>query len=383
MRDDGHSAPPRSARGSGRAPFLFASLVAALLLLTISSPAGGVVGKQKARGASHLIFGIYPGGSAGTVRSGGLATPDDLARQLAALDQLRAPGLPFVLHLYAAYSGPGSRSAADQVGLEVAQYTAEGFRIELVVTYRPGDNNPAKDVPGYVEFVRNAVKSFGASPRFVALQVANEVNIRDAPDAADGYYAGAEDALIRGVIAAKAEARENGFGRLAVGFNWAYSLERAERSFWQRLGRGGAAFRRSLDWVGVDVFPGTWGPRSAGRNLPAATTNTMRHALATLRNTFMRLARISWSVPLHVSENGFPTGPRRTEAMQSAVMRAAITAVNAYRATYHVTDYRWFDLRDADSSSTNFENRYGLLSDNYAPKAAFSVYRRLIATLGS
>jgi hypothetical protein len=381
--DDGQSAPPRSARGFGRAPFLLASLVAGVLLLIVADPAGGGVVDQRARAAPHLIFGIYPGGSAGTVRGGVRATPDDLARQVAALDQLRAPGRPFVLHLYAAYSGPGSRSAAEQVGSEIGQYTAAGFEIELVVTYRPADGNPARDVPGYVAFVRDAVRTLGSTPRFVALQVTNEANIRTAPEAADGYYAGAGNALIRGVIAAKAEARRNGLDRLAVGFNWAYSLDRVERSFWRRLGRGGRAFRRALDWVGIDVFPETWGPRSSGRDLPSATTKTMRQALATLRNRYMGLAHIPPGVALHVSENGFPTGPRRTEATQSAVMQAAVTAVNAYRATYHITDYRWFDLRDADSSSASFENRYGLLNDDYTPKAAFNVYRRLIATLGS
>jgi hypothetical protein len=380
--DVGQPAPPRSARGLWRAPFLLATLVG-VLLLGVAGPAGGTRVARQTGTAPRLIFGIYPGGSAGTVHGGGRAAPDDRARQLAALDRLRAPGRPFVLHLYAAYSGAGSRSAADQVGSEIGQYTAAGFRIELVVTYRPADGNPARDVPGYVAFVRDAVRAFGSNPRFVSVQVTNEANIGAAPDAADGSYAGASDALIRGVIAAKAQARRNGAGGPAVGFNWAYSLDRAEPGFWRRLGRGGAAFRRALDWVGIDVFPGTWGPRASGPDVPTATKKTMRQALATLRNRFMKLARIPTDVSLHVSENGFPTGPHRTEATQSAVVQAAVEAVNAARATYHVTDYRWFDLRDADSSSTSFENRYGLLKDDYTPKAAFNVYRGLVARLGS
>lgn len=328
--DVGEPAPPRSVREFGRAPFLLASLVA--LLVVGAGPAGGGVDRQ-ARTAPHLTFGIYPGGSAGTVNGGGRASPDDPGRQLAALERLRAPGRPFVLHLYAAYSGPGSASAAEQVGSEVGAYTAAGFEIELVATYRPADRAPARDVPGYVAFVRDAVRALGPNPRFVSLQVTNEVNVRAAPDAADGSYAGAVDALIRGVIAAKAEAHRHGLGRLAVGFNWAYSLDRAEPGFWQQLGRGGPAFRRALDWVGIDVYPGTWGPRSAGRDLPSATTKTMRRALATLRNRFMRLAHIPPGTALHVSENGFPTGPRRTEAMQSAVLKAAVAAVDTQRAT--------------------------------------------------
>ena len=85
----------------------------------------------------------------------------------------------------------------------------------------------------------------------------NEANVRNAPNAADGAYPGAADALIQGVIAAKSEARRRGFSQVAIGFNWAYASGPAETAFWRRLGRsGGALFRRSVDWVGLDVYPG-------------------------------------------------------------------------------------------------------------------------------
>jgi hypothetical protein len=60
-----------------------------------------------------------------------------------------------------------------------------------------------------------------------------------------------------------------------------------------------------------------------------------------------------------------------------------VTAVSAVRSRLGVTDFRWFDLRDADSSSTSFESQYGLLRDNYSPKPAFAVYRELVARLSS
>ena len=62
-------------------------------------------------------------------------------------------------------------------------------------------------------------------------------------------------------------------------------------------------------------------------------------------------------------------------------MRAAVTAVYRARVTYNVTGYRWFDLRDADSSSPSFESQYGLMRDDYTPKPAFAVYRKLVAEL--
>jgi hypothetical protein len=332
--------------------------------------------------AAPLTFGIYPGGGAGTVGPSGPTAPEDPAKRLVALQQLRAPGRPFVLHIYASYSGPGSSSPAAQVGQDIAQYTAAGFEVELVLTYRPTDGNPSSDVPGFADFARSAVRSFGSNPRFVALQVTNEANVGGAPNAADGYYPGAQDALIQGVIAAKAEARKHGFAQAAVGFNWAYSLDPGETAFWRRLDGGGAAFRGSLDWVGLDVYPGTWGPKLGG-DLTAATTKTMLDSLKAIRGRFMPMAGLSSSVPLHVSENGYPTGPGRTQAMQATVMQAAVSTVNTNRSTYHITDFRWFDLRDADSSATSFESQYGLMHDDYTPKAAFAVYRNLVRALGA
>jgi beta-glucosidase/6-phospho-beta-glucosidase/beta-galactosidase len=65
--------------------------------------------------------------------------------------------------------------------------------------------------------------------------------------------------------------------------------------------------------------------------------------------------------------------------MQVTVMRAGVEAVYRARSEYNVTGYRWFDLRDADSSSSSFESQYGLMYDDYSPKPAFAVYRQLIA----
>jgi hypothetical protein len=334
--------------------------------------------------AVPLVFGAYPGGGAGTVGPAGRTAPEDPSKRLAAIRKLRAPGRPFVLHIYASFSGAASLSPADQIGRDIAEYTAAGFRVELVLTYRPAAGDPARDVPAFMEFTRDAVQAFGPNPRFVGLQVTNEANVRNAPNAADGAYPGAADALIQGVIAAKSEARRRGFSQVAIGFNWAYASGPAETAFWRRLGRsGGALFRRSVDWVGLDVYPGTWGPRIAGSDLKTTTAKTMLASLGALRHRYMPLAGLPASVPVHVSENGYPTGARRTEAMQVNVMRASIAVVNANRSRYHVTDYRWFDLRDADSSSSSFESQYGLMRDDYTPKAGFAVYRGLVAALGA
>lgn len=326
---------------------------------------------------SPLVFGIYPGGAAGTVNAASHPKAEDPGKRLAALEQLRPPGRPFVVHLYAAFTGAGGWSAAQQVGEEISQYSAAGLQTELVLTYRPADGGSPSSVQDYMAFVRQAVDAFGPDRNFVSLQVTNEANLAGAPNASDGYYRGASDALVSGVVAAKRAVVAGGFTQVKVGFNWAYDTGSAQAGFWHYLSTRAAELAPALDWVGLDVYPGTWGP-SIGPVLAIGTTATMTEALSLLRH-HMSSAGIPASMPLHISENGYPTGPGRTEAMQVTAMRAAIAAVVAARSVFHVSDYRWFDLRDADSSSDSFENAYGLMTDSYTPKAAFSAYRDLVA----
>lgn len=328
-----------------------------------------------------LIFGIYPGGAAGTVGPGAAVKPEDPLKRLTALQQLRSTNGPLLVRLYAAYSGRGGPSAAQLVGREVTAYTRAGFDVELALTYRPRSGGSRADVAGFVRFAEDTVRSLGPNHRFTSLQVTNEANVGGAPNVADGYYAGARDALIGGVLAAKREIHRLRFPRVKVGFNWAYVTEKSEREFWSYLGRhGGRAFRAALDWVGFDVYPGTWGPPLGKGGLGAGTTRFIEQALGSLRPN-LELARIPVNIPLHVSESGYPTGPGRTEAMQAESMRASIEALDAARRTHNITAYTWFDLRDANSASQSFQDRYGILHDDYSPKAAFALYRSLIAKL--
>jgi hypothetical protein len=340
--------------------------------------------EPKSPTAPPLVFGVYPGGAAGTIGPSGPVAPENPTLRLAALEQLRPPGRPFVLHLYASYTGASGWSAAQQVGQEISQYGDAGFQTELVVCYRPAGGGSPADVSGFVEFVREAIQALGPVPGFVSLQVTNEANQGGSPNTSDGYYAGAKDALVDGVIAAKGEIRKDGFGQVKVGFNWAYATDGGERAFWRYLGRrGGRRFVDDLDWVGLDAYPGTWGPALGGPGLATETTSFMNRALHALRVTYMPLAGIPRTVPLRVSETGYPTGPGRTDATQVTVMKAAVDAVYHARGTYNITGFRWFDLRDADSSSSSFESQYGLMRDDYSPKPAFGAYRALVTSLSN
>jgi hypothetical protein len=329
------------------------------------------------------VFGIYPGGVAGTIGPTMRPAPENATKRLAALERLKPADAPFVLHLYAGYTGSSGPSAAAQIGRQIARYSAKGFDIELVLRYSPADLNT--DVSGFARFVRGAVRSLGRNPHFVSLQVTNEANRDQAPSASDGYYPGAEDALIEGVIAAQIQRDREHVGQLKVGFNWAYGVGSSEPAFWRYLRQaGGQRFLRAVDWVGVNAYPGTWGPPlRRGVTLAAGIRIATIRALSTMRHRFMRLAGIPSSVPIHITESGYPTGPGRSDRDQAAALRAVVRTVYAYRTRDNISDYCWFDLRDDDSDVSNFQAQYGLMTDTYAPKPAFDVYRSLVASLAT
>ncbi len=286
-----------------------------------------------------------------------------------------------MVHLYESYTEPADAGALPEwLESQIAAYTADGFSVELVLAYRP--KRPTGDVSGFAGFVRARVRQLGGNPRVTDLQVTNEANVAGAPNAADGAYPGARRALVRGVIAASDEARSRGFRHLRIGFNWAYQRGRAERAFFSSLRRiGGRRFTTAVDWVGLDSYPGTWGPALAGTDLSSGVRSSTLAAIRLLREDLLPRARLG-AAELHVSESGYPTGPGRTDAMQEEALRAAVRAVAKAAPAHRVTGYRWFDLRDADSSSSSFESQYGLMRDDYSPKPAFSAYRELIAKLG-
>ena len=301
-------------------------------------------------------------------------TPEVAAKQLAALDQLRPPNAPFVLRLHRFFWSDGE--AGIRRFLRRARlYTHHGYLVELQLRYHPTPDQQG-DIPAWVRFVRKVVDRFGRSRRVVAIQVTNEVNLTLSKDSSDGAYRGARDALIHGVEAATSEARRRHFAQLEIGFNWAYRSDpSSEQSFWNYLrDHGGRAFVRSLDWVGVDAYPGTFFP-------PYDTPGGERDALVNAFSTFRCYAAIPGipaTLPIHVEENGYPTGPGRSYERQAQAMDTMVHAVHDFRGTFHISDYRWFDLRDGDSTSPNFQTQYGLMTDEYRPKPAFALYRDLV-----
>jgi hypothetical protein len=332
----------------------------------------------QAQPGALLRFGITPAGEAGTLGPVSPAVPGSEAHDLAALEGLRPPGgAPFVIRLNRFFWSDGEEGIARFERL-ARMYTSHGYEVELQVRYHPGPTQVGQ-IAEWNAFVREVVRRFGAIPGVVALQVTNEVNFTISPDSSDGSYPGAKDALIYGVEAAHDEAGRLGYSQLQIGFNWAYRLDPfTEASFWNYLrDHGGPEFIKAVDWVGLDAYPGTVFPPI---ELHGGYRDGMVNAMSSLRDCFMPIAGLGAGIPIHVEENGFPTGIPllKSDEEQLVALREMTGAVDEFRGTYNVSDYRWFDLRDHDTSSPNFQHHYGLMEDGYQPKPAYAAYGDLV-----
>jgi hypothetical protein len=370
------------------------ALTCLLTLLLAAAPAAaqdaadpGCIGETEAAAVpkrpatTALRMGVTPGVQTGQLGTGPAPprTPEDPVQHLAALDRLRPPGgAPFVLRLHRFFWSDGEEGVRRFLAL-ADRYTSHGYLVELQLRYHPNAEQEG-DIAAWTEHVRDVVRRFGANPRVVAIQVTNEVNLTFSPDSSDGSYENAREALVQGVIAAKDEVLKRGYHQLEIGFNWAYRTDPAsEQSFWNGVrDRGGRRFVEAVDWVGLDAYPGTFFPPA---HTPGGEPDGMVNAMESLR-CYLRTPGIPESVPIHVEENGWPTGPNRSEERQAEVAELLIRTVHDFRGTYNVSDYRWFNLRDGDSQSGNYQTQYGLLRDDYSEKPAFGTVARLFAELG-
>jgi hypothetical protein len=345
----------------------------------------GSYGGAPPRSGAPLRFGVDPGvaGSAGGVQ---LPTvPDDPARDLSAVQALDPPDRAMVVRLNRLFWSDG-QAGIDAFEQQVALYTGAGFEVEIQVRYHPPQGE-AGNLSAWVAYVRHVVDTFGANPRVVAMTITNEVNVSFSPNTSDGYYPGAEDALIQGIEAAHAEALGRGYRQLRFGFTYAYRFSpQNDAAFFAYLGaHGGLSFQRALGFIGVDFYPGTIYPPTM---TPSDTyTAELAQAAGVVRDCYAPMAGISPSVPIWFTENGVPTGIL-SEAAQAAALTELTQAACAYSGTFNITDYRWFNLRDSNSNpptsllGPTFAS-FGLLRDDYSEKPSFAAYRAAIDACGA
>jgi hypothetical protein len=261
----------------------------------------------------------------------------------------------------------------------VAGWSRLGLQSEVQVRYHP---SPAQegDMAAWLGFVRKVVDRIGPDRNVVSMTITNEVNLPISKNTSDGAYSGAVQALLQGVVAADERARSRGFDHLRFGFTYAYRSPQ-DNDFWQALAAGGARFRAALDFVGLDLYPGTVFPPVV---LPPGSEGAATvQALGVLRRCLMPMAQIGEQTSIWVTENGYASAPLpKSEAGQVAALTATVRALCRYGGAFGVTDYRYFNLRDNSSTGAGLFSADGLLRDDYTRKPAFAAYRALVRECG-
>ncbi|MCU1586862.1 MAG: hypothetical protein JWN31_355 [Frankiales bacterium] len=331
-----------------------------------------------APGPVRLRFGDDPelAGDAGPTQLP--AVPLDDKEVSKAVLALQVPGTPLVQRLNRLFESDGD-AGIERFRRMVARWSALGLASEVQVRYHPTAQQEG-DLAAWVRYVRRVVDRIGADRHVVSMTITNEVNLPISPNTSDGGYKRATDALMQGILAAHDEARRRGFDQLRFGFTYAYRSPQ-DNSFWQALSAGGPRFRAALDFVGLDLYPGTVFPPVVVP--PGSEGDATVQALGVLRRCLMPMGGIGSSTAIWLTENGYASAPLpKSEAGQVAALTATVRALCRYGGGFGVTDYRYFNLRDNNSLGAGLFSADGLLRDDDSRKPAYAAFRGLVRECG-
>ena len=119
----------------------------------------------------------------------------------------------------------------------------------------------------------------------------------------------------------------------------------------------------------------------------AAIPDRVDELLRNLRTRDLATAGTPPSVPVRVTEKGWPTGTnplRNTDHSphrQAEVLDRVIRTVHGLRPELNITHYVLFGLPDANSSKADPFHRFGIMRDDYSPEQAYATFRSLIEEL--
>lgn len=307
-----------------------------------------------------IVFGVWPGVvSTDLVRLETFidAPPEDVERTAEALRDLAKGTERFYVRCYRSYRGPHAPTPPNPV-----PYLGDGRVVDYVLGY----SSPEADPDGFADAVRAAVREV-AELGGGKLQVCEEVNVA-AP--LDGGSPGCYEALGAGLAAALDERTRLGVD-VAIGFNAAVALP--GDPFWAAVQSAVAPeVLARVDFLGLDFFPDVFRPVPAD-----ALAGAVTHVVRSFRESASAIG-IPASVPIHITETGWPTGPENSEEQQVRVMESVARTVLGLAAEVGVAAYEIFGLRDGLSSGPR-ENRFGLLRDDYSAKPVYETVKRLIA----
>ncbi|MEH6937974.1 hypothetical protein V7056_08950 [Bacillus sp. JJ664] len=210
------------------------------------------------------------------------------------------------------------------------------------------------------------------------MQITNEPNL----SFMDGFKPYVIDTLIEGVLIAKKSIEECNVD-VKIGFGSVPEGEKTLPNFWKDLvKKGGNEFIRAVDYVGhnfyVDVFEK---PLNINE-----VTSSVENLLQKFRNEILALNGFPSSLPIRITENGWPTGKNPFIQLERSYDQQ-VKVIETIRTIYHIhqqlniTHYEFFRLRDANSSKDDLFHQFGLMKDDYTPKPAYYTFKHLIDEL--
>ena len=336
--------------------------------------------KLNFRKQEGLIFGIYPGSGVGADAGSGIiqGKMDEPSKIIAALKEL-AQGLPFMVRSYIQYNGNPEGSFITPA--DPSQYCKDNFRLDLALCYRTNEST----MTGWHQFIRKIIREY--RDVLVKIQITEEPNNPDSTSGGDGSSLNVRRAIAEGVLTAKDEITQLGLD-VQIGFNAVISFNPRD-DFWPGMAAlNGNNFIGELDYIGLDFYPGVFRPLPPGLTMIEAVKSVLNH----YRKINLAEGTIPEMVPIHITENGWPTNKVRNEEQQAISIKEIIETVFDLRRELNITHYEFFDLRDTSSEGWNspaaLESsgegfQFGLMYDDYTPKKAFHVYRNLIEKISS
>lgn len=310
-------------------------------------------------------FGVYIGGASGTesgLTSGG--PPDDPMKITEALNDLQESAPSFLVRCYAGFHGIDK--ARRTMSIDAGLFTTPARKLDLVLCFQAHDEN----MDGWTKFITDHIHQYGQQIRY--LQITEEANV--SLPSLDGYYPHSRKALVEGIVHAKNIINQHDLP-IQVGFNATPDFN-PNKTFWKEINDlATPEFYHSLDYVGLDFFPGVFRP------LPSYNRADIHQLITKVIQAFkndISDAGIDVNIPLHITENGFPTHVENSDQHQSGMLSVIIPILFELRSRFNIQTYELFSLRDADSAVKDVFYQFGVMRDDYSPKPAFFVLKDLV-----
>jgi hypothetical protein len=325
---------------------------------------------------SGLTFGIYPLSVAGTPVGLAVGPEDNYEKIQLALKDLRGETKTLHPRIYLIYT----REWESKMFSLADRYLEAGLIGDL--TLGCGDwtdkQEPDIELNSWLEFIRKVINKYGS--HLASLQITNEPNL----SFMEGSKPYILQALVEGVITAKKEVQDSNLP-IKIGFGSVPDSPVAVPHFWENLVKtGGKPFIDSVDFIGHNFYVDVFEEPLDLKEIPASVERTLRH----LREKDLEACGIPATVPIRVTENGWPTGKNpftnidRTYEHQVKVLETVIRTIYGLREELNISHYELFGLRDADSSKEDLFHQYGIMRDDYSKKPAYDTFKKLIHELG-